>query len=211
MFIFRNKHLFFPFSRQWSKILLFITGVKVKVNGQEILYVNETYIFITNHSSLFDIPIILGTLTNYNVAIIYKKELEKVPFFGIGLKASPFIPVVREDPRSSLTSIENAVESINKGISVLVFPEGTRSKDGKVGEFKRGAFLLASRSGMPIVPIAINGSWKIMPNKKLFFSGGVVDITIHSPIRFTLPLDRNSEKKLMNDVYSSIKDSLENG
>ncbi len=193
--------------RKWAKIILFFSGVKVKIKGKELLSTDSSYIFVSNHSSLYDIPIMISAL-DYNLRIIYKKELQKVPIFGWGLSKTPYIPIEREDPRKAMGSLDKALEAIKEGDSVIVYPEGTRSKDGKIQAFKRGAFLLAARAGKPIVPITIIGSWAIKPpNRKIIYSSEV-QLIIHQPI-LNEGLTKEAEKKLMDKIYAIIAQPLQ--
>ncbi|MCX6153604.1 MAG: lysophospholipid acyltransferase family protein [Candidatus Kapabacteria bacterium] len=203
-----NQSLFHRYSRIWSSIILKISGVKLEIIGAELLNPNEKYIYVANHSSLFDIPVLLAGL-NDSVRIMYKKELENIPIFGWGLRKSPFISIVREDPRNAMAGIEKALESISTGDSIIVFPEGTRSLDGKPQTFKRGAFMLAARAAKPIVPISLIGTFSVFDKPNKIFHPTTVKIILHKPI----PPNPNSssvdEKRLMAAVYEIIKKDVE--
>lgn len=203
----KDQFLFFKYSKLWSFKVLKLAGINVQITGNNELNPNDIYVFVANHSSMLDIPLLLGYLPG-NVAIIYKQELEKIPVFGKSLERSPFIGINRSNPRASMESIKKAVESIHSGISVIIFPEGTRSLDGSLIEFKRGAFMLAARSGKPIVPVTIKGSSKLLPSGKFKFSGGKIEIHFSNIInnRTSSPLE---EKKLMKEVQRIIQDELE--
>jgi 1-acyl-sn-glycerol-3-phosphate acyltransferase len=136
---------------------------------------------------------------------MYKKELEKIPFMGWALKSSPFISVNRSDPRNAMAGLEEALKSVQEDVSVVIFPEGTRSKDGSLGAFKRGAFVLASRSGKTIIPITIVGTNKILPSNSFDFTRGQVKLIIGKPITAGNIVDRSDEKELMNSVRSTIE------
>ncbi len=204
---FSGESKFHKSAKKWAHRILSIVGVNLEVIGSERISHNDSYIFLANHSSLLDIPVLQYGLDN-DFRIIYKKELEKIPVFGYGLKKSPYIAVVREDPREAMSSIENAIKTIQKGASVLIFPEGTRSSDGKLQEFKRGAFLLAARSNKPIVPVAIVGTSKLLPSKKFDIRRGDVRLIIGEPIVFNIQT-RNDEKELITKVYSIIKEMID--
>ncbi len=203
----RKKYNFYCHYRAWSKRVLWISGVKVQVSGGESLDLNQSYIYISNHSSLYDIPIIFSALDD-DVRIMYKKELEKVPVFGYGLKLSPFISVIRTEPREAMKSIEHALEAIKENVSVIIFPEGTRSKDGKLAKFKRGAFLLASRSGKRIVPVAIIGSNKIKETSKWRFGNRNVKVVILEPVEALSEHDKMAEERQMAEVWDKINNAL---
>lgn len=188
--LFFGKKIFHRIARNWAKVLLIVSGIKVEIIDNAKLDKSESYIYTVNHSSLYDIPILLSAL-NDNARIMYKKELEKIPFFGWGLAASPFISVKRSDPRNAMASIDESANAIKNGDSVIIFPEGTRSETGELGEFKRGAFLLAKKSGKRTVPITLIGSWKILPKGKKIIKSGKVILIIDKPLSEELT-DKNS-------------------
>lgn len=205
LFLSKNPD-FHGYAQKWAKKLLKISGIKVQATGLENIRRDETYIFVANHSSLFDIPVLQASIPN-DFRIIYKKELERIPIFGYGLKKSPYIGIVREDPRKSMESIEQAIEIIQKGASVLIFPEGTRTRDGSLGEPRRGAFLLATRSGKPIVPVAVKGTFEILSNGIKGIRPHTVKVCIGEPIR-ELPQNKAEEKKLQEETWQLIKKFL---
>jgi 1-acyl-sn-glycerol-3-phosphate acyltransferase len=209
-FVIRNnpdKSQFYIYSTRWSFFLLKLFNVRVTVTGYDQLSPDQTYIFASNHSSLFDIPILFNTL-KHNYVIIYKRELEKIPLFGRILKFSPFIAVDRDDPRNAMNSIDTALSTLDKNVSVIIFPEGTRSEDGKLGSFKRGAFLIASRSGKPIVPVTVNGSSLIMPARTFKVQGGDIKVILDNPIENNGNLSKVEEKAMMELVRNRIESNL---
>lgn len=193
-------------TKNWAKHALRIGGVKLDISGDDYFDKDKTYVFASNHSSFFDIPILIYGIKN-NVRIIYKKELEKAPFFGKGLNRSAYISIDRSDPRKSMESLADAVKSIEEGDSVLIYPEGTRSPDGKLHEFKRGAFMLASRSGKPIVPVTIVGAYDIYRKGSFSINPGTVKI-IFSPPLDNDSTDKSEEKKLMDKLFTIISENL---
>jgi len=199
-----RKDVFYKNSHSWGRILLKVCGVSIQIVGIENIQLGITYIYVSNHSSLFDIPVVLGMIPD-NIRIMYKKELEKIPFMGWALKSSPFISVNRSDPRNAMAGLEEALKSVQEDVSVVIFPEGTRSKDGSLGAFKRGAFVLASRSGKTIIPITIVGTNKILPSNSFDFTRGQVKLIIGKPITAGNIVDRSDEKELMNSVRSTIE------
>ena len=204
MAIMKDKTIFFKLSKIWAKNLLRIVNIKIEIIGSENLNKDETYVYVMNHSSLFDIPILLTSL-NDNIRMIYKKELEKIPIFGYCLKKSPFIEIVRSEGRNAMASLDQAVNSVREGVSVALFPEGSRSLDGILKPFKRGAFILASRSQKPIVPISIIGSDSILPAGSLKIQKSTkIKFIIHKPLPNSLYNTKEEEKELIENVRNMI-------
>lgn len=204
----RLKHEFyFSLAKQWSSALLYCAGVTVTIKGLDHLQGLDSRIYIVNHTSYFDIPILLASLPD-NVRIMYRRNLEKIPFLGWSMKASPFIAIDRDDPRNAMKSIQEAIAAVQSGESVIVFAEGTRSKDGRLGLFKRGAFLLAARSKKPIIPIALIGAHSIMPKSGIFFKPGHTTLSIQEPFPSLQQEDKQAEKILMEAVHESIRLAL---
>lgn len=201
-----NKNTFYPLSKYWAKLILGVSGIKLNVSFQDNLKDDESYIYIPNHTSLFDIPVLLASV-NGNVRIMYKEELEKIPIFGWCLKISPFISVKREDKENSLEGFKQALEAVNSSDSVIIFPEGTRSEDGKLGEFKKGAFLLAIKSGKKIVPVVIKGTNKLMSKGSLKLDQGIVSIEYNKIINPKENPDINT-KNLMENIRAIMSDKL---
>jgi 1-acyl-sn-glycerol-3-phosphate acyltransferase len=188
-------------SKIFSKGILLIAGVKVNCEGVEKLDKNESYIFVSNHLSYFDIPILMSVIPN-NLRFIYKRSLSKIPVFGWGMYLGGYIPIDRENVREAIKSLAKAAEKLSEGYSIAIFPEGTRSLDGNLQEFKKGMFVIAERSNAQIVPVAITGSDKIMPKKKFRINSGEVKVIIHSPVNFS------KEKNFISDLREIISNSI---
>ena len=203
MKLWRNGDVFFAYARSWSRKILWLSGVRVTVHGAENIVPGIRYIYAANHTSLFDIPVILAFVPD-NVRIMYKQELERIPVFGWGLRLSPFISINRERSRQAADTLDQAVASMQTGSSVLVFPEGTRSKDGRLGEFKRGAFTMAVRSGRAIIPMSILGAHTIIPTGSYWLRGGDVVVTLHKPLAVPDNATREQERQLMSVVREII-------
>jgi len=192
----------------WSNSILWISGVKVEFIGQEHLRPNESYIYVSNHVSLFDIPVVMKAIPG-QLRIVFKKELAKIPIFGWQLKLGPYILIDRQNPGKAMQSLNQAIEKIKRGVSVLLFAEGTRSKDGSIQSFKRGAFTLATRSGKKIVPVTIKGTYEILPKKKFNIKSGKVKLIIDKPIEHDGNTEKSSEVALMNEVREIIVNNYE--
>ncbi|HTX18822.1 MAG TPA: lysophospholipid acyltransferase family protein [Bacteroidota bacterium] len=187
----------------WSKIALRVCGIDVRVRGREHLRPDGAYIFVTNHASMFDIPAIMSTLPR--VRIMFKKELSYVPVWGWALRWGHHIMVDRGKGTEAIKSLERAAESIKSGGSVILFAEGTRTRDGKLLPFKRGAFALAAKSGVPIVPISINGSFKILPKSSLDIRPSPIELVMEAPIETKGISSREAEIEMMNKVRGIIE------
>lgn len=187
----------------WARLLLWIAGVRVKTIGLENISPDENYVYVANHISGFDIPVVMASLPG-QLRIVFKKELTKIPVFGWQLKIGPYILIDRENPTKAMESLEKAKKKIEKGVSVLLFAEGTRSLDGNIQPFKRGAFTLATRSGKKIVPLTIKGTFEILPKKKFRIRPGEVKLFIDPPIDHNGATDKKSELELMEKVRNII-------
>jgi len=192
--------------KAWGMETINTVGIKLIVEGRENVKSGESYVYIANHTSLLDIPILIEAIPDY-IHFMYKYELEKVPILGYGLRNSPFIPIKRENPKDAMSSINEAAEAINKTGSVVLFPEGTRSTTGEVGIFKRGAFVLASKTKKKIIPIAIIGVDKILPPKKFNINSGNVKVIIYPPVA-EIPENRLEMKKILIELNNKIANSV---
>ncbi|MFA5405395.1 MAG: lysophospholipid acyltransferase family protein, partial [Ignavibacteria bacterium] len=190
-------------SNTLAKAMLIIAGVKLKIEGSEHINGKEKYIFVSNHLSYFDIPVITSAIPN-NIRFIYKKSISYVPFFGWAVYFGGYVAVDRSNARSGFEAIKKAASIIkNKGLSFIIFPEGTRSPDGNIGNFKRGAFLLAEEAKVKIVPVTIIGSDKILPKKSYTIKSGEVKII------FEKPIDYRDDKNFLNDIRDLITKNYE--
>jgi len=165
----------------WASSICRASGVKVTASGIEQLDPEKPYIFAANHQSQFDIFALQASL-GFNFRWLAKKELFKVPIWGTAMRRAGYIPIDRSHGRQAIKSLEEAAQRIGAGTSVIIFPEGTRSRDGKIHDFKAGAMLLAIKSGVPLVPVAIIGTYAILPKGKLLMRPGKVEIRVGHPI-----------------------------
>lgn len=162
-------------------VVLFVTGTKVIIKGAENVPENEACCFIGNHSSYFDI--VVGYRHSPKTAgFIAKDVINKIPIFNIWMRRTGCLFLDRKNPKQGLTVIKTAIEYIEKGISIFVFPEGTRSKDGQLGEFKEGTMKIASRSGCPIVPVAFTGTRDIFEDHMPFVKKKTVILHYGKPV-----------------------------
>lgn len=174
-------------ARAWSWLILATTGVEVEVHGLERLEPGRTYVFVSNHQSIYDIPVIFWWIP-FQLRIIAKASLGRFPVLGPHLKRTGHMLVDRSRPdRTGIFGWAGALTS--KGLSLIVFPEGTRSADGRVGVFKGGSFYLAMQAGLPVVPLSIVGSRHVMRKGQLTTRPGRVTLIVHAPIATTASPD----------------------
>jgi 1-acyl-sn-glycerol-3-phosphate acyltransferase len=193
--------------RYWGNINLWAAGVTVRVHGLENIDPNRSYIYAANHQSWFDIFAMLGKLP-VQFRWLAKAELFHVFMLGRAMKAAGYIPIDRSNRRKAFESMQLAAEQIREGTSVVIFPEGTRSLDGKLQEFKKGGFMLAFQSQHPVVPISISGSHKILPKLGSWrIHPGPVSMTINRPIN-TEGMTAKDRDSLMSTVRESIREHL---
>ena len=188
----------------WSKCILWTYGINVIVQGLENIDRRQPYVFVSNHASMFDIPTVLVAL-NGNVNMVFKKELTRIPVWGWALRFGPFIMIDRSNPRDALASIERAAQTIRSGQSVILFPEGTRTYDGSLQPFKRGAFTLAAKSRVPVVPMTINYTYGIMPKGSFHVKKADISVVLEKPIP-TIGLEtKTDEMELSEQVRKAIE------
>ncbi len=165
----------------WAFLLVKLGGLKVTVQGGKDLDLARPYVFMANHLSMVDIWVLLFALP-VPVRMITKRQLGSIPFLGWALRSVRFIFIDRQNPLAARRSIKEAVRRIKTGESVLLFPEGTRSRDGVLGPFKKGGFHLAIEAGAPVVPIAMLGPREAMPRGSALLRTGTVRVKIGRPI-----------------------------
>lgn len=194
-------------ARAWARSILFVSGIHVHVNGLENLNVDGSCILMPNHQSNFDIPVLLGCLP-IQFRWLAKSELFKIPIFGRGMRGCGYISIDRSNRKSAFQSLAEAAAKIRNGVSVLIFPEGTRSRDGRILPFKKGGFVLSVDAGVPIVPIVIFNTWSIMPKDRLRIRTQSVRMDILTPIP-TSGYTRKTKDDLMNSVRNTICNAFE--
>jgi 1-acyl-sn-glycerol-3-phosphate acyltransferase len=181
----------------------------MELRGTENLKKDQSYILVSNHASILDIPAMIFSAP-FPVRFIAKKSLLWFPVFGWFLYIADHILIDRESAQSALKSLKKASVLLKKGISIIVFPEGTRSPDGEVKEFKRGAFLLAQHSKFPVVPVSITGTYEMLPRHGWCFWPGSIHIRMGEPIN-TRDLSHRELKDLMRRVRETIMENLKKG
>jgi 1-acyl-sn-glycerol-3-phosphate acyltransferase len=196
-------------ARLWGRSILVVSRIKVTVEGLSGIDLQRPYIYMPNHQSNFDIPVLLGHLA-VQFRWLAKMELFKVPIFGHAMRKAGYISIDRNNRESAFESLETAAEKIKNGVSVLIFPEGTRSRDGKLQPFKKGGFIMAIDSGVPIVPVIISGARAIMTKGKFRVNPGQIRMSIQQPIDTTV-YSRDTKETLMKHVRRVMCDNFESG
>jgi 1-acyl-sn-glycerol-3-phosphate acyltransferase len=186
----------------WAKMLLLICDIKVNVIGEENLLRGKPQILMANHQSDFDILISLAYIP-VQFRWIAKKELFAIPLFGAAMRNAGYIEIDRNNREKAIHSIEEAALSIRRGKSIMTFPEGTRSLDGEIKAFKQGSFHLAIKSGVPIVPVSIIGSGRLMPKRSLRIKPRQIKMVIGKPIDVS-SFDIEKRPKLIEIVRNEI-------
>lgn len=168
--------------RFWARGVLWACGVTVRVRGRERLSVGQAYLFMANHQSNFDIPILMSAFDTLQVRWVSKREVRKVPIIGLCMQRTQQVLVDRESPTQALAVIRQVKTLLAAGISVTFFPEGTRTRDGHLQEFKPGGFAVAVEAGVPVAPVTVRGSRALWPPGGLDIRPGVVEVIFGEPI-----------------------------
>lgn len=168
-------------ARWWCRLIALTIGSRLRVHGARNVRSDRSYVYMANHASLIDTPALFACLP-YQFKIMAKKELFYVPFMGWHLWSSGNFPVDRSDGRKTARSLRHVIEGVRAGKSLAVFPEGTRTPNGRLQDFKPGAFKIALRSGAQIVPVTIRGTFELLPKTTLAPRPGRVDVFIGEPI-----------------------------
>jgi 1-acyl-sn-glycerol-3-phosphate acyltransferase len=198
----RGEKTSYKLAHLWGKTLIRISGVTVETKGKENVPPNRPLIFMANHQSNFDILVLLAYIP-VHFYWISKKEVFYVPLLGTAMKRAGYISVDRHNREKAIQSLDEAAQIIKNGKSVMTFPEGTRSRDGKIRPFKKGPFYLALQSRVPIIPVSIIGSRAILPRRSLRMHPGKITIIIDKPID-TADYSLENRDELMSKVYEVI-------
>jgi 1-acyl-sn-glycerol-3-phosphate acyltransferase len=206
-FVTRKSNWAHLIGRFWGNVNLWAAGVRVHVKGFENLDSHRSYVFLSNHQGWFDIFTLLGKL-RVQFRWLAKEELFKVFVLGRAMRAAGYISIDRSNRKKAMESLSLAAERVQNGTSIVIFPEGTRSPDGVLQEFKKGGFLLAIKSQQFIAPIAISGSYRVLPKRgNWMIQPGVIDVTIGKPIS-TVGLALKDNETLMQTVREAIRQHL---
>ncbi len=190
----------------WARLFCIICLVRVKVSGRDNIRPHTSYVFVANHQGAFDIFSIYGYL-GHNFRWMMKKALERIPLVGYSCRVSGHIYVDNSTPSRTRETMQTAERQLAGGMSVVVFPEGARTKDGRMHPFRRGAFQLAMEFNLPVVPITIDGAYRVMPRSAILPRPGVIKLTIHMPIHAPEG-GRHELTTLMDESYKAVASAL---
>ena len=190
----------------WSRSVIRLLLLPIKVTGRENVDPKQSYVFVANHQSFLDVFAVYGWLPN-NFKWLMKKEIRRVPFVGTACAVAGHIFVDRSNPRAALQSMEKVKKELVDGISTVIFPEGTRTKTGEMGRFKQGAFKIAMDMGLPVVPLSLNGFFKAMPSGQAFANPRArVSLHVGKPIDISQFNDINEAMEyLRNEIANGIQ------
>lgn len=195
-------------ARLWARCILWMSFIPVKIRGLENIDAGRSCIFMSNHQSNFDIPVLLSKLP-VQFRWLAKAELFKIPIFGRGMRGAGYISIDRSNRKSAFRSLSRAAESIRTGTSVLIFPEGTRSSDGTLQPFKKGGFMLAVDAGVPVVPIIVRGTYDIMAKSGWAIRRRLVIVDILPPVDASV-YTRKTKDGFMEKLHSIMSDAMQN-
>jgi 1-acyl-sn-glycerol-3-phosphate acyltransferase len=193
-------------AQYWSRVLLFIAGVKLTIEGLEKIDPKGSYIFVSNHVSYMDTPVVLGHIP-LQFRFLAKKSLFSIPFLGYHLKRAGHIPVPRDNPRAAIKAMSDAAKVIQeRGVSILIFPEGGRSLTG-LKQFKEGAAYIAIKAGVPVVPLCLKGTLEVLPMGSLTVRPGHVVLRVGDPVP-TAHLTLHDRTQLSEDLHQRVTELL---
>lgn len=188
-------------ARMWSHAVLWASGIRLRVSGTAELG-RASYVYMANHQSMYDIPVLIATLPG-ETRFLAKRELFRIPIFGWALWVGGFVPVDRGDRSRSRDTMAAAADRLRRGHSLLIFPEETRSRDGRLLPFKSGGFLLALNARVPVVPVGIEGTFEIQRKGSWVIHPRVVDVRYGTPLEVTEASSRE-RKALVSGVRQAI-------
>ena len=186
----RNAEFVHKVQQFWSRSFFWLMFLPVSVDGTEHIKPGQSYVFVANHQSMFDVWLVYGWLPVI-FKWLMKAELRKVPFVGTGCKAAGHIFVDRRNAKAAMESLKEVERQLVNGVCTVIFPEGTRSKDGEVGRFKRGAFQIAWDLGLPVIPLSLDGCFEVLPKGKPFVHRHAVHMHIGEAIDLKKYADSN--------------------
>lgn len=192
----------------WSRLACYLSFCRVRIKGKENIHKNQSYIFIANHQGAFDIFLIYGFL-GVPIKWMMKRGIGKIPFVGAACRAAGFIFVDNSSPKTAALSVIGAEKAIRKGASIVIFPEGSRTRDGKMRRFKKGAYQMALDQHISILPITLNGPFRVLPIGSITVHPGLMEMVIHPAVPTeSLIVTHNELQDFANATRSIIGSSL---
>lgn len=204
----REQEYILKATDKWGREIVRRFAINLVIKGEENIPAEGPVLYVANHQGYGDIPVCAAALNKIQFAFIAKEDLMRIPVFGKWIERIRSISLDRGDARASLKAIEEAILLIKRGYSMLIFPEGTRSKGGPVQEFKRGSLRLATKPGIPVVPITIDGTFRIYEETGRVRKGQTVILTIHPMIK-TAGMEKSRQSELAAEVEKIVKSGLE--
>ncbi|MDP6580143.1 MAG: lysophospholipid acyltransferase family protein [Vicinamibacterales bacterium] len=205
----RTGEMQFWCSRWWCRLVAWSIFARIRVHGVEHVRAGQPYVYMANHSSLIDTPALFAYLP-YPFRIMAKRELFLVPFMGWHLWTAGHFPIDRRNARKTIRSVRRVIDGVRGGASLALFPEGTRTRDGRLQEFRSGAFKIALKAGVPIVPVTIRGTFALLPKTTLAPRPGRVDVILGTPID-TRAYDERRLPELIARTRNVIEQTLSGG
>lgn len=205
--VLRSEDMVYRIGRAWARLCMWMGGITYDVTGRENVPLNQTVVFCANHASQVDILALYCCLPS-SIRFLAKKELFSVPFFGVVMRVAGHIPIDRSGGRAAVKSLNDAAEKIRSGASVVIFPEGTRSHDGRLQPFKTGGIQVAIRSGCPIVPVAISGSYDVLPRGRIRIRPGHIKVAIGQALSTRSEGGNLSKEDVAQRTWQAIYDLL---
>jgi len=203
----KNAEFVHKVQQFWSRSFFRLMFLPVSVDGAEHIQPGQSYVFVANHQSMFDVWLVYGWLPVI-FKWLMKAELRKVPFVGIGCKAAGHIFIDRRNAMAAMESLKEVEKQLKNGVCTVIFPEGTRSLNGEVGRFKRGAFQIAWDLGLPVIPLSLDGCFEVMPKGKPFVNRHPVHMHIGEPIDLKQFADANEAIDFVRNAVISGRRKL---
>ncbi|HEY2930577.1 MAG TPA: lysophospholipid acyltransferase family protein [Acidobacteriota bacterium] len=198
-----NPHPMYVVARWTIRAAFRIAGIRIRIRGDTENLASRNFIFMANHVSNVDPPVCFACIP-HDIKVIFKKELLRLPILSTAMRLARCVPVDRGDTEAGRGAIDRAIEQATSGDSFLLYPEGTRSRDGTLGAFKGGGFILSIKSGVPIVPITLVGTREIQPKGNWKLNRGQVEVMFHPPL---VPPSSTDDKDLYRDKVRCAVDS----
>jgi 1-acyl-sn-glycerol-3-phosphate acyltransferase len=196
---------YFP-ARWWGRFFCYLLFVKVKITGLEKLDPKKSYVIAANHQSIYDIFVVYGWLPMI-FKWVMKAELRKIPLVGKACESAGHIFIDRKNPVAAKKSLDRAEAQLRNGVSVVVFPEGTRTYTGQMGKFKKGAFRMATDLQLPIVPVTLRGCFERLPRNGFVVTPGLIEMIIHEPVEVE-GYEHEKQPELMQKLHDIIESAL---